>query len=883
MSLRAAWARLTGALRGRRLDRDLDDEVSFHLQMLAEQYRRRGMPAADAEAAARREFGGVTQVKEAYRDQRGLPLLETTIHDARYALRSLRRTPGFTLAALVTLGLGIGATAAVFSVINAVFLRPLPYEQPDRLVQFGRTFRTTANPQLGHTGQRYMFHRDHLTSVEALAAYHGVGFNLATGDGAEYVQGQAVSKEYFDVLGVKPQLGQFFTPEHDVTGGPDVVVISHGLWQRQFGGNPSAIGSTVRLAERPHTVIGIMPPEFVTMTSAPISVWVPLRPSTLGPGSGFNYTVLGRLKPGVTPAQATAEANQVFAAFKEQFPNQVFETESGVVFVPYQEVLAASVRPALLLMLGAVASLLLIACANTASLLLARASGRGREMAVRAALGAGRRRLIGQLLTESVALSFAGAVIGLLFAWWGVPLLLAMMPSSYAIYQDVRIDMTVLAVTFGVALATGILFGLAPALSSSRADLVEAFKDDGTRTTSGRRSAWLRKGLVVGEVALCTILLIGAGLLVRTFVSLRAVDPGFDSEGLLAGRMSLRGERYSSPEALNAFIDQGLERLRNIPGVEGAAVVSGIPIERGLNLNVTVLDGPKEVVNAVTDWRYATAGYFEMMGIPILRGRAFLESDRAGAARVAVVNEEFGRQFFGEVDPIGHRIRVFEEDGAIEIVGVAKDVKEGGLVGPPVPLMYVPVAQTHSLVLEVAHSYFPTAWVVRARRPAPQLAERVREEIRRIDPQQPFTRFSTLGEVKALQYQREQFQMALFAALGGVGLLLAAAGIYGLVSYSVSQRTREYGIRIALGATAGRILRSVIVQGGTLGLTGVTVGGLVAGLAGGALKSFLFGVTTLDTATFTVVGVVLVLVAVVASLVPAVRAVRLNPVAALRE
>jgi putative ABC transport system permease protein len=881
--MRAWWSRLGGFVRSRQLDRELDDEVAFHLRMLADDYRRRGMTAADAEAAARREFGGVTQMKEEYRDQRSLPWLEMLLQDVRYAGRSLARTPAFTAAALLTLALGIGATAAVFSVINAVFLRPLPYPEPGRIVQFGRTFTTTNNVQYGHTGRRYLFYREHLASLDRLAAFHSVGFNLANDEGAEFVQGHAASKEYFDVFGVRPLHGQFFTAEHDVTGGPDVAVISHALWQRRFAGDPAAVGGTVRLAERPHTIVGILPPEFATMTAVPLDVWVPLRPGTRGPGGGFNYTVVGRLRPGVSIEQANAEAGGAFSAFKAAYATEVFDTERGVAFVPYQDVLAANVRPALLVMMGAVAALLLIACANTASLLLARASGRGREIAVRAALGAGRSRLVAQLVTESVALSLAGAVLGVLVAWWGVPLLLAMMPTGFTIYQDVRIDLVVLAVTFGIALLTGVVFGLAPALASSRFDLVEAFKEDGGRTTSGRRSAWMRRGLVVGQVALSTILLVAAGLLIQTFAALRAVDPGFDPGGLVTGRMSLRGERYASPERLNAFLDQGLERLRRMPGVEAAAVTSGVPIERGLNLNVTVLDGPKEVEDALTDWRYATAGYFEAMRIPIVRGRAFDRRDGPGAPRVAVVNEEFARRFFGDVSPLGHHIRVFEEDGAIQIVGVARDVREGGLVAPPLPLMYIPAAQTHATVLEVTHAYFPTVWVVRSRGAVHQVTAAMREELRRIDPQQPFTLFRTMEEVKALQYQRERFQMALFGILGGIGLLLAAAGIYGLVSYSVAQRTREYGIRMALGAGTGRILRSVLGQGAVLAAAGVLVGALAAWFATDTIESFLYGVERLDPWTFGGVAAVLVAASALASLVPAIRAVRLNPTSALRE
>ena len=873
------FARVAGLFDRRRRDADLDDEVRFHLEMMIDEFQRRGMSADEARAAARRHVGRTTQMKEEYRDQRGLPSIETLFQDVRYGVRTLLRTPGFTIAALLTMALGIGANSAIFSVVNAVLLRPLPYPEPDRLVRFvwfNRGFEGT-----GLTGAQYLAFRDHLRNLEGLSAYSGAGsFNLINEDTAEFVGGLYVSKEYFRVFGVVPVLGHAFTADEDRIGGPDVTILSHALWRRQFGEDPAVIGRSILLGDKPVRVVGVMPVS--STTSSDSEVFLPLRPGNSGRGGGSNYTVVGRLRQGVTLEQAVAEADAVHAAVRAD-GSQPLPDDTSYGFRPLQESMASSIRPALLMMLGAVGLLLLISCANTASLLLARASGRSREIAVRAALGAGRMRIVRQLLTESVMLSLAGGLIGLLFAYLAVPALVALTPPAYLIIEDVRIDGTVLMVTMAVAVATGLLFGLAPALSLSRQDLVGAFKDDGGRTTSGRRSGILRRTLVVAEVAICMLLLVGAGLLIQTFLRLRAVDPGFDPTGVLTARMSLQGERYATPSDLNRFYDTGLERIRRLPGVRAAAVVNGIPIERALNLNVDVLDGPKEVENAVTDWRYATADYFDTMRIPIVAGRGFLPTDRAGAPPVAVVSEEFARRFFDRQSPIGHHIRVFEADGSMQIVGVANDLKEGGLKRAPLPVMYVPAAQTHERAIRTTHSYFQVSWVVRADHPGPALVRQVEEEIRQLDPKQPFSAFRTMPEVKSRAIATERFQMSLLAGFAAVGLLLAAAGIYGLLAYSVVQRTREFGIRVALGATRQQILISVVRSGAILAGIGIMIGAAAALALTRTLQNFVWGVSTLDPLTFGSVAVVLIAVSMVASMIPALRAVRLDPVSALRE
>ena len=814
--------------------------------------------------------------------QSGLRWVETFFQDVRYGLRALRRTPGFTIAALVTLALGIGANTAIFTVVNAVLLAPLSYPEPERLVRLVRQYPNGSG--VSQNGLRYLFFRDHLQSVESLAAYSGLGsLKLVHGDAAEFVGATGVSSQYFSVFAAQPVAGQLFDAEHDAPTSPDVAILAHGLWQRSFGGDRDIIGRSILLAEKPYTVIGVLPPSFKPVSAS--DVFLPLRPGLTGRGGGFNYVVVGRLRREASLEQASSEAGTLWQVFGREHPTAIQRSELPSRFVPLQESLSESVRPALLMMSGAVVLLLLIACANTANLLLARASGRTREIAVRAALGAGRARIVRQMLTESMLLASMGAAFGVALAYWMVPSLLALTPAAYLVGDDVRIDARVLAATMAIALVTGLLFGLAPAVSTSRSDLMEAFKDDGARAVGSRRAGWLRKSLVVGEVALCMLLLVGAGLLLKTFMMLRAVDPGFDPRGVMTARMSLQGERYATPAALNRFYDDGLERLRQIPGVRAAAVVNGLPLEPALNLNVDVLDGPADerVENQLTDWRYASANYFAAMSIPIVEGRAFRETDTAGAPPVAVVSQAFARRLFKGRSALGRRIRVFDQDGSIEIVGVAKDLREGGLRTPQPIVMYVPVAQTHERAIRTTHAYFHVSWVVRADAPRAALIRQIEEQLRGVDARQPFSAFRTMEEVKGRALAVERFQATLLGTFAVIGLLLATAGIYGLVAYSVAQRTREFGIRMALGAGRDVVLRSVIAQGAMLAMVGVAVGTVAAFFATRVLQNFVWGVSTLDAATFVTVALLLVGVACLASLVPAVRAVRLNPVNALRE
>jgi predicted permease len=870
-------SRVRAMFTARRLDRELDDEVRFHIEMLVQQHLARGASEAEAQQAARRAFGGVTQMKEAYRDQRGLPPLETFVQDARYAVRTLLRTPGFTLAALVTLALGIGANTAIFSVVNAVLLQPLPYEGAERIVEMHRNNGGLYN---GHTFVRFAYFKENLTSFERFAAWRSVAFNLVAGDHAEYVSGLAVSQEYFQVFGGTPLYGRTFEAQEDVPRGPDVVVLKHDLWRRLFGSDPAALGQTIALGERSYLIVGIMPDGFDPARAG--DFYVPLQPGPIGPGGGYNYRVAARLAPDVTREAANAEAAAAFAAFKAAHPTQVFRNEEPIEFRSMQESLSRDVRPALLLMLGAVGMLLLIACANTANLLLARASARGREMSLRTALGARRGRIIRQLLTESVLLFSTGGVLGVTLACWLVPVLVASTPPGYLPPRPVRIDAVVLVVTMAVSVITGLVFGLAPALGLSRPDMVHAFRDDGARTTGGRRSQWLRRGLVVAEIGLCMLLLVGAGLLIQTFLKLRAVELGFDATNVITARMSLHGERYSKAEAARRYFEQGLARISRIPGVESAAVVNGIPVEYGLNLNFDRTDTPEPETH-LTDWRYMTPDYFRALGIEIVQGRGIDERDGRGAARVAVVSEQFARRYYRDSSPIGRYITVFTDDGPIEIVGVARDLREAGLRGAVPAVMYVPVAQASDAAVRVAHLYFQVSWVVRASRLSPELTADIREALRAVDPRQPITAFRSLDEVKARAMSHETFQMTIVTLFATIGLALAAAGIYGLIAYSVAQRAREFGIRMALGATRQQVMAAVLLQGAVLAVGGIIAGLLAASAMTRWLQAFLYEVSTVDLATRVMVGALLLIVSLLASVVPAMRVLRLDPVAALRE
>lgn len=803
-------------------------------------------------------------------------MMDRLWRDLRYAARSLRSAPAFALAALATFGLGIGATTAVFSVVNAAILEPPPYPDPHRLLA------------MGSDGQIFHYLQDRARSFERVAAHGGSsGWNLAVDDRAEYVTGVPVSEGFFDVLGVPPLLGRGISPAEDQANGPPAVILSERLWRRLLGGTPDAIGQIVLLGGVPHAIVGVMPAGFRTMPA--VDLWTPLRVSPTD--SSWNYTVLARLASGTSPAQAESELALFRPRIHRDLRNISEAQAERLAWVPYQQWLGRASRDLLLLLLGAVACLLLIACVNVASLQLVRGIARRREMATRAALGGAQARLVQQVLTESVMLAVAGAVLGTVVADWGLRSLLTLVPPVLLEGRTVEIDWRVLGVTLGLAVGAGVLFGLAPAFGAARLDPRAALWE-GARTTAGRPTMWLRRAFAIAEVALAMVLLVGAGLLIRTFVNLRSVDPGFDPTNIIVGKMSLQGAANQTRDELGAFFEQTLVRLREVPGITAAAAGNNVPVERGLNMAIEPPAGGLIDATRAVDWRYVTAEYFAVFRIPTRAGRSFDERDGSDGAPVAVVNEAFARTYFGATPAVGRFVQVASaKDPPREIVGVVADVKSvsgagwgGGssaLASPVPPTLYVPVSQVPDDVLQLVHQFFPISWVVRTDGSG-DVGPLVQEVVRSREPQLPFIRFDTMQQVLARDLEMQRFLMTLIGVFAAVSLVLATVGIYGLVAYAASQRTREIGIRMALGATGHRLLGGFLMEGFSLVLAGTIIGLSVAAVASRALSALVFGIEPIDPSTFWTVAVLLVLVTGLATVVPAWNASRTDPIRALR-
>lgn len=809
--------------------------------------------------------------------------MDSLWQDTRYAARSLRRTPAFTLAALATLALGIGATTAIFSVVNAALLKPPPYPEPDRIFVLGY-------PNGGsQDGQIFHYVQERAQSFQRLAAHSGSsGWNLVIGDHAEYATGVPVSEGFFEVLGVAPLLGRGFSRIEDQANGPRAVMLSEPLWRRELGARREAIGEVVLLGGVPHTIVGVMPAGFRTVPAA--DLWTPLRLSPTD--NSWNYTILGRLRGGVSPTQAASELASLKNGLHRDLRGISEARSQALQWIAYQRWLGLAGRDALLLLLGAVVFLLLLACVNVASLQLVRAVTRRREMATRSALGGGHARLIQQVLTESVLLAIAGAALGILVAQWGVRTLVTLVPGGLLEGRTVDLDWWVLGVTVAVAVAAGIFFGLAPALGAARLDLRTALWE-GARNTAGRPTMWLRRVFAVAEVALAVVLLVGAGLLVRTFVNLRSAELGFDPSNVVIGKMSLQGSTSQTREQLAAFFERTLTRLREVPGVTAAAVGNNVPIERGLNLPLEPPAGALVDQMRAVDWRYVTPQYFTLFRIPLRAGRSFDERDQAQGAPVVLVNEAFARTYFGTTQVVGKFVQIARglKDPPREIVGVIADVKglsgsgwtrgASALGSPVAPTMYVPAAQVPDNILQMVHRYLPISWAVRTSR-AVDVVPPVQEVVQSAEPRLPFIRFETMEQLIARDLEMQRFLMTLLGVFAAVSLALATVGMYGLVAYTATQRTQEVGIRMALGATGVRVLRAFLMEGISLVVAGVAIGLSGAALASRLLSSMVFGVEPLDPLTFVAVSALLILVAGTATLMPALQASRTDPMKALR-
>ena len=803
--------------------------------------------------------------------------METLLKDLRYAIRMLIRKPGFTAVSVLTLALGIGANTAIFSVVNGVLLRPLPFQDPDRIATFWQSNPLSGVQREDVSPANFLDWREQNESCTEMAAALPSGFSLTGGEEPEAFRGWRVTTGFFEILGVNALYGRTFLRDEYQAGNETVVVIGHGLWQRRFGADPNLVGQKLLLNGRPHVVVGVMPPGFEFGSEREMwSPWVEVASDKQIRGSAY-IKVIGRLKPGVTIQQAQAEMNGIAAALAQAYPQT--NSEVGVAVVPLPEQLVGHVRPALLMLLCAVGLMLLIACANVANLLLARASTRRREFAIRAALGARRYRLIAQLLTESVLLAALGGIGGVLLASWGVDAIIALSPHNLPRLDQIRIDAHVLIFAFGVSALTALIFGLAPALQFSRTDLQEFLKEGGRTGSTGFARNRLRNVLVVSEVALALMLLVGAGLLVRSFVRLLQVDPGFTAANALTLEVHVWG-RARTPEQRAAFFEQSLDRIAALPGVEAAGAVSALPfhtsqIEIKSELVIEGRPQPLPGQEPIAFATVATYDYFRAMGIPLLRGRYFTRFDNKDAAPVVLIGETMAHRFWPDEDPIGKKINVrfLGQQTTREIIGVIGDVRHTGLDSDPRPELFLPHLQ---------EPYGSMTYIVRTSVDPQTLLPAVKREVWTVSKTQPFSSITTMEQLVSRSLGERRFSLLFLTTFASIALALAGVGIYGLISFNTSQRTHEIGVRMALGAGRQDILKLVVGQGLALTLTGVALGLVAAFALTRYLSSLLFNVSAADPATFVVVSLLLIGVALLACYLPARRAMKVDPMIALR-
>jgi predicted permease len=821
--------------------------------------------------------------------------LEILLQDVRYAGRMLRRSPVFAATAISALALGIGANTAIFTVVNTVLLQPLAYPEPDRLVQL-----ELSSPQ-GNGNitsiPKFIIWREQTQVFQDVAAYDlgGPGVNLTGGDRPEQLKGVHVSAEFFRLFGARVVAGRTFSAEEDRPGGPPLAVIADGLWRRRFGSDLNLVGKSIDLGGEPFTVIGILDPTFTS--DPPADIYLPLKADPNSTDQAHYLRAAARLKPGVTLEKAKAAMKVAAEQFNRKFAAAAgaqLGPQGSFTAEPLRDTIVGDVRKALLVLLGAVSLVLLIACANVANLLLARATIRRREIAIRAAIGAGRGRLIRQLLTESVLLSLAGGLLGLGLGYFGVRGLLAINPGNIPRIGEqgsgITLDWRVLVFTLGVSVFTGVLFGLIPAFNASRTDLNATLKESGLRAGSGLRQNKARSILVVTEMALALVLLVGAALLIRTFGALRSVDPGFDARNVLTMQMSLTGTRFNKAAGVNQLVREVQRRVESLPGVTALASTCCLPLEGGFGLPLTIegrplTDGP---FHGGASWHPVSPRYFQVFKIPLVRGRMFTDRDDGGAVPVVLINEGLAKQFWPNSDAVGQRITIGKGIGPEfaeaprEIVGIVGDVRGQGLNNNPDPIMYVPVAQVTDGVTALNNGIIPITWTIRTNVEPYSVSKEIQEALRTASGGLPVAHIRSMEQVRGESTSRTDFNMTLLVIFASLALLLAAIGIYGLMAYSVQQRTQEIGIRMALGASAQDVRKMVVRQGMALALAGVIIGVAAALGVTRLMASLLYGVTPKDPIAMTSVALLLVGVALAATYLPARRASQMDPVESLR-
>ena len=882
MRWRRTLGKLAAIFRRGRVERELEEEVRAHLEMEEEENRAAGREREEARYAARRAFGNVTRAKEMSREMWLYRWAEDFFQDVRYALRTLGKSPGFAAVAVLTLALGTGANTAIFSAVYAVLLKALPFPEPDRLVMVWEDVRLPnyQNEQNEVTPGNFAEWRSQNTVFEDMGAYRNRSYNL-TGSGEPVrVEGELVTSGLFSVLRENAAIGRVFTADEDQPGSGHVAVMSEGLWKSRFGGDAQILGKTILLDGVSYTVIGVMPPGF-HFPDPDDQLWVPMALSQqeLNNRGSHYLDIVARLKAGVTTARAQAEMNTIARHLTEMYPT----TNAGqtVNVVPLHEEIAGPVRPTLLALLGAVGLVLVIVCANVANLLLGRASVRHREMGIRWALGAGRTRILRQLLTESVLLALLGCALGLLLARWGVAALKLLSPPHIPRLEEISLNGPVHAFSLGISVFAGLIFGLAPALEAVRGKVHDSLKE-GARESAGGARMRTRNTLVVMETALGVMVVIGAGLLLRSFLLMERTSLGFQPKNVLTFRVIPRGERYAKPSGRSAFYQQAIQRIEALPGVKSAAAITFIPLtfvrgSKGFTIEGRVPPAPGQVLMAGYD--VVSPGYFETMQIPVLEGRDFSWSDTPQTQPVIVINEAMARRDWPGEDPLGKRIRQGgpeEEFPWMTIVGVVGDIREFDVMTQPRPTMYFPITQWPD-------SYHVLRdWVVRTAGNPLGIAAVIRGAIWDVDKDLPISRVRSMEQVRSLSVAPQRFNLLLFALFAALALALAAVGIYGVMAYSVAQRTREIGIRVALGAQHGDILRLVVAQGARLAVLGVMIG------LGGAfaltrlMAGLLYGVPPTDPLTFAGVAALLAGAALLACYIPARRATRVDPIVALR-
>jgi putative ABC transport system permease protein len=873
--------RLRSLLRRKAAETELDDELRFHFERQVQKYESSGLAREEALRRARLDFGGIDQVKEECREARGVHFMEELFQDTRYGLRMLRKSPGFTAVALLTLALGIGANTSIFSVVYGVLLRPLPYQDPARLIVLNET-----TPKVGMVSVSYPNFLDWRSSNHAftrMTAIASVSYNLAGVNQPENISGEAVSPDFLSMLGVHPVLGRDFDPSEEKAGITPVVLVSYQLWQSHLGGDRGVLGRTINLDGHGFTIIGVLPADFrsidKTDVMVPIGVWLTGNNEAAERGDRGDMRAVARLAPGVSATQARAEMDAIAARLAVAYP--LANAQFGALLRPIREVFVGDIQPAILVLFGAVMFVLLIACANVANLFLMRGASRTREIALRIALGATRARIVRQMLAESLVLAFFGGVLGVAVSIAGIRGMAQLMPVDAQMGADVNLNGAVLLFAAAAVVLSSLMFGLVPALQLTKPEMQSDLKEGGRSVSAGVGQNRLRGLLAVGEIAVALILLVGAGLMVKSLYRLMSVDPGFKTDRILTMEMDLRTAQYDKHPAILNFWEQLLARVRVLPGVEGAALGTHVPLTDSHGRSDITIEGmplPKPGSFPHPDEHAVSPGYLKTLGVPLLRGREFTDTDTENAPAVGMINAMIAKQFFPNQDALGKRF-MFGRPSAdrapkwITIVGVTTDTKLYGLANPARLEVYLPFRQAVSGAMDL---------VVKSAADPASLTSAIRGAVASIDKDQPIFAIATMQQLVKDSVSTRRVTLILLGIFSALALVLAAIGIYGVISYSVAQRTHEIGIRMALGADGGGVLRMIFAQGVKIAGAGVIIG-LAASLGLTRLMAkLLFSVSAADPLTFAAVAIVLVAVAMLACYIPARRALRVDPIIALR-